>query len=71
MEMELTRINERTEKLQQARQKKEADLAILDDEEDDFKVKISLKDYELLKEAKVQASANNMLMGGFEQQQNM
>ena len=52
MEIQLARINEREKKLQAAREKKEADLALLDDEEDDFKVKISLADYELLQQAK-------------------
>ena len=53
MEMELERIHEREEKLQLNKQKKEADLALLDDELDDFKVKISLQDYEVLKRAKL------------------
>ena len=52
MEMQLARITEREEKLQAARAKKEADLALLDDEQDDFKVKISLADYELLQQVK-------------------
>ena len=52
IEMQLARITEREEKLQTARAKKEADLALLDDEQDDFKVKISLADYELLQQAK-------------------
>ncbi len=46
MELQLARINEREEKLKIAKQKKEADLALLDDEEDDdCRVKISLADY--------------------------
>lgn len=55
MQFELDRINEREQKLQLARAKKEADLQLLDDEGDDFKVKISLADFEVLKRAKLQA----------------
>ena len=75
MEMQLARIAEREQKLQAARAKKEADLALLDDEQDDFKVKISLGDYELLQEAKrqrqgMQANAGMAAgnFGGFQQQ---
>ena len=54
MEFELQRITEREQKLQQARAKKEADLELLNDEADDFKVKISLADFEILKRAKLE-----------------
>ena len=65
MEMQLARIAEREEKLQAARAKKEADLALLDDEQDDFKVKISLADYELLQAAKRQdGRAEGGMAGG-------
>ncbi len=53
MEFELQRLNEREEKLQLAKAKKEADLELLEEEKDDFIVKISLADYELLKQAKL------------------
>ena len=36
-----------------AKRKKEADLALADDEEDNFKVKISVADFEILKQAKL------------------
>ena len=58
MEMQLARINEREEKLRLSKAKKEADLQLLDDEADDFKVKISLEDFEILKRAKLQQQAN-------------
>ena len=45
LQFELERINEREEKLRLAKMKKEADLALVDDEEDNFKVKISLGDF--------------------------
>ena len=60
MEFELQRLNEREEKLQLAKAKKEADLELLEEEKDDFRVKISLADYELLKQAKLYAQANQM-----------
>ena len=63
-QFELDRILEREQKLQLAKAKKEADLQLLDDEADDFKVKISLADFEVLKRAKLQAQANPMLMAG-------
>ena len=53
MEFELQRLNEREEKLQLAKAKKEADLDLLEEEKDDFRVKISLADYEILKQAKL------------------
>ena len=53
MEFELQRLNEREEKLQLAKAKKEADLLLLEEEKDDFRVKISLADYEILKQAKL------------------
>ena len=69
MQFELARINEREQKLQLSKAKKEADLQLLDDEGDDFKVKISLADYEVLKRAKLQNQANPMLFGGVQQQE--
>ena len=63
-QFELDRIIEREQKLQLAKAKKEADLQLLEDEDDDFKVKISLADFEVLKRAKLQAQANPMLMAG-------
>ena len=53
MEFELQRLNEREEKLQLAKAKKEADLLLLEEEKDNFRVKISLADYEILKQAKL------------------
>jgi len=41
LQFELERINEREEKLQLSKRKKMADLALADDEEEGFKVKIS------------------------------
>ena len=52
-QFQLNRIVEREQKLQLAKAKKEADLQLLDDEDDDFKVKISLADFEVLKRAKL------------------
>ena len=66
-QFELDRIIEREQKLQLAKAKKEADLQLLEDENDDFKVKISLADFEVLKRAKLQAQANPMLMAGVQQ----
>ena len=45
MENQLALINERQQKLELAKAKKEADLQLLDDEADDFKVKISVADF--------------------------
>ena len=53
MEMELARINEREEKLRMSKAKKEADLQLLDDEADDFRVKITMEDFEILRRAKL------------------
>ena len=53
MEFKLQRLNKREEKLQLAKAKKEADLQLLEEEKDDFRVKISLADYEILKQAKL------------------
>ena len=66
-QFQLERILEREQKLQLAKAKKEADLQLLDDEADDFKVKISLADFEILKRAKLQAQANPMLLAGAQQ----
>ena len=41
LELQLVRINEREEKLKLAKQQKKVDLELCDDEEDDFKVKIT------------------------------
>ena len=48
MEADLDRITEREVKLQASRRKKEADLRLLDDEQDNFRVKVSQEDFELL-----------------------
>ena len=71
MENQLALINERERKLQLAKAKKEADLQLLDDEADDFKVKISIEDYEILKRAKLAQQANPQLIGGVEEQYNL
>ena len=68
MEFELERINERQQKLKLSKAKKEADLQLLDDEQDDFRVKISLADFELLKQAKLHAQANPMVVGEVQQE---
>ena len=52
MEADLDRITEREAKLQASRRKKEADLRLLDDEQDNFRVKVSQEDFELLKRIK-------------------
>ena len=49
LQMELNRIVEREQKLQLAKAKKEADIELANDEQDNFRVKISLADFELLK----------------------
>ena len=47
-------------------------MRLLDDEQDDFKVKISLADFEVLKDAKMHLQANPMLFAGVqEQEQNL
>ncbi len=56
--MELARIEEREEKIALSKAKKHADLMLLDDEADDFKVKISMEDFEILRRAKLQQQAN-------------
>ena len=48
IQMELARIDQREEALKAARAKKQADLELIEDEEDDFRVKISASDYKLL-----------------------
>ena len=69
MQFELERINERQRKLEMSKAKKEADLQLLDDEQDDFRVKISLSDFELLKQAKLHAQANPMVVGEVQQEE--
>lgn len=66
MQFELERLKEREEKLQLAKRKKEADLALADDEQDNFQVKISTQDWEILKRAKLQLQANPMIFGGLQ-----
>ena len=56
--MELARIEEREEKIALSKAKKQADLLLLDDEADDFRVKISMEDFEILRRAKLQQHAN-------------
>ena len=56
--MELARIEEREEKIALSKAKKQADLQLLDDEADDFKVKITMEDFEILRRAKLQQHAN-------------
>ena len=52
-ELALKRIQEKEEKLQLAKQKREADLLLLNDEDDGFKVRVSMADFEVLKQAKL------------------
>ena len=52
-EMALERLQEKEEKIQLAKQKKQADLLLLNDEDDGFKVRVSMADYEVLKRAKL------------------
>ena len=66
LQFELERIKEREERLQIAKRKKEADLALADDEQDNFKVKISMEDWEILKKAKQQLQGNPMVFGGLQ-----
>ena len=68
MQFELARINERETTLRLAKAKKEADLQLLDDEQDDFRVKISLADFEVLRQAKLHAQANPMVVGEVQQE---
>ena len=51
---QLRRLEERQHKLEVLKLKKEADLELASDGEDDFRVKISQKDFEILKRAKLQ-----------------
>ena len=54
MEFGLNRIREREEKFATAKAKLEADLEAYNSEDDDFtSVKISIKDYDVLKKAKL------------------
>ena len=51
LEMQLERLEEKKNRLELAKQKKQADLMLMDDENSDdefFKYKISAKDYDLL-----------------------
>ena len=64
-EMALERLREKEEKLQLAKQKKQADLLLLNDEDDGFKVRVSMADYEVLKEAKLVLQANPELFAQF------
>ena len=66
LQFELERLKEREERLQIAKRKKEADLALADDEQDNFKVKISMEDWEILKQAKQQLQGNPMVFGGLQ-----
>lgn len=52
-EMALERLQEKEEKIQLAKQKKQADLLLLNDQDDGFKVRVSMADYEVLKRAKL------------------
>ena len=55
--MQLERLEEKKNQLELAKQKKQADLMLLEDEGSDeefFKYKISAKDYDILQKAKVQ-----------------
>ena len=54
MENQLRLLEERQNKLEVLRLKKQTELELVSDEEDDFRVKISQKDYEILKRAKQQ-----------------
>ena len=62
----LERILEKEEKLKLAKQKKEADLLLLNDEDECFKVRISLADFEVLKRAKIASKANPQLFAEFQ-----
>jgi LAS superfamily LD-carboxypeptidase LdcB len=57
LEMQLERLEEKKNKLELAKQKKQADLMLMEDEDSDedfFKYRISSKDYDLLQQAKAQ-----------------
>ena len=65
MEFGLNRIKEREEKCAAAKAKLEADLEAYNSDDDDFtSVKISIKDYDVLKRAKLLEQANPNLFGG-------
>ena len=65
MEFGLNRIKEREEKFATAKAKLEADLEAYNSDDDDFtSVKISIKDYDVLKRAKLLEQANPNLFGG-------
>ena len=53
-------LKDRESKLKLAVQKTEADLQLIDDEEDQFQVKISVQDFEILKLAKLQNIGQNV-----------
>ena len=52
-ELALKLIQKKEEKLQLAKQKREADLLLLNDEDEGFKVRVSMADFEVLKQAKL------------------
>ena len=58
VEIALERIKEKEAKLALSKQKKEADLLLINDEDDGFKVRVSLADFEVLKRFKLAAQAN-------------
>ena len=57
-EIQIARLNEKEEKLQVMKRKKEADLQLLDDEDNGFRVKVSLADNDVLKKYKLDKLAN-------------
>ena len=59
MENQLRLLDERQNKLEVLRLKKQTELELVSDEEDDYRVKISQKDYEILKRAKQQEQEIN------------
>ena len=60
LENQLRRLEERQHKLEVLKLKKEADIELAsDDDEDNFRVKISQKDFEILKRAKLQEQEMN------------
>lgn len=65
-EMALDRIKEKEAKLALAKKKREADLLLLNDEDDGFKVRVSLADFEVLKQAKLASRANPLLFAQFQ-----
>ena len=61
LEMQLLRLDEKQETLNQAKQKKQADLMLLDGEDSDedfFKYKINANDWEVLQLAKMHGVVN-------------